>query len=92
MRLVSWNIDGLDGELVEIRHTNLVPIISQFDVIFLQEVVGQSLDIIKSQMVDYHHFVGRSIDDYFVTISLHKDKFTHPSATYSPFEGSVMGE
>ena len=60
MRLISWNIDGLDDELVIERHLELITVISQFDVIFMQEVIPQSWQAIKANMTNYLHFEGIS--------------------------------
>ena len=62
MQIISWNVDGLDKELLPPRHLNLISTISQFDVIFLQEVVGETWDIVKTQLVDYEHLIGKTID------------------------------
>ena len=82
MRLISWNIDGLeqgspdldgpsptrlsddpllDEDRVLERHLALIPVISQFDVIFMQEVIPESWQTIKANMPNYLHFEGVSI-------------------------------
>jgi len=60
MRLISWNIDGLDEDRVLERHLALIPVISQFDVIFMQEVIPESWQAIKANMQNYLHFEGIS--------------------------------
>merc|ERR1711892_13777 len=45
-------------------------------------------------MPDHEHFIGKTIDEYFVTVSLGKDKFTVDEFEYIPFERfncSAMG-
>lgn len=94
MRLISWNVDGLDQELLPMRHLNMVTTIAPFDVIFMQEVVGETWDIVKTQMPDHEHFIGKTIDEYFVTVSLDRAKFTADKVEYISFEKfncSAMG-
>ena len=94
MRIISWNVDGLDKELLSARHLNMVSTIAPFNVIFMQEVVGETWKILKTQMPDHEHFIGKTIDEYFVTVSLDKDKFTVDEFEYIPFERfncSAMG-
>ena len=43
------------------RHLALIPVISQFDVIFMQEVIPESWQTIKANMPNYLHFEGVSI-------------------------------
>ena len=56
MRLISWNIDGLDDQYVLERHLSLIPVISEYDVIFMQEVIPESWQAIKANMPNYLHF------------------------------------
>merc|ERR1711935_369941 len=37
-------------------------------------------------MPDHEHLIGKTIDEYFVTVSLDKDKFTVDEFEYIPFE------
>ena len=90
MQIISWNVDGLDKELLPPRHLNLVSTISKFDVVFMQEVVGETWDIVKTQLVDYEHYIGKTIDEYFVSISVDKTKLDVEKAEYNPFDCSFM--
>ena len=49
MRFITWNIDGLDKEGLFERTLELIPILSGYDVIFLQEVTDEIEEIIKSK-------------------------------------------
>ena len=51
----------LDEDRVLERHLALIPVISQFDVIFMQEVIPESWQTIKANMPNYLHFEGVSI-------------------------------
>ena len=50
----------LDDDRVLERHLALIPVISQFDVIFMQEVIPESWQTIKANMQNYLHFEGIS--------------------------------
>ena len=49
-----------DDELVDERHDALIPVIAQYDAIFMQEVILESWLTIKAGMPNYLHFEGIS--------------------------------
>ena len=67
LKLLSWNIDGLDAEdLQERTEAVLATILSrQPDVILLQEVVEYSLNIFQTKCVGYNVFPGQHTFRYF---------------------------
>jgi exonuclease III len=46
MKLLSWNIDGLDAETAFIRTIEAIPIFNYYDIVFLQEVTMISKEMI----------------------------------------------
>ena len=70
----------------------MLHIISEFDVVFLQEMVGETWDRMCAELPDFAHIQDASISKYFVTISLDKAKFSDRKGNYYPFEGSRMGK
>ena len=53
-------IHEIDDDRVLERHLALIPVISQYDVIFMQEVIPESWQTIKANMQNYLHFEGIS--------------------------------
>ena len=87
-------IRDIDDDRVLERHLALIPVISQYDVIFMQEVVPETWDTIKEEMPNYLHFEGFEsvFDQYFVTISIKKEFCAKIEQNqYIPFSGSMMG-
>ena len=92
MKLLTWNLDGLDSELLFERTVDAIPKLDAFDVVFLQEVVTSSKELIMANMPDYEHYVGASIPDYFVMILVKKSLGAQGlTANYAPFANSQMG-
>lgn len=92
MRVLSWNIDGLDtssllmrakGVCVEIERENP-------DVIFLQEVVSDSIAIIESKLINYK-FVQAGGDGYFVAMLLKNSTVTYEDHCIESYGQSRMG-
>ena len=90
MKILSWNLDGLDTEFLFERTMEAIPIINAFDVIFLQEVVLESKEMIVANLPDFHHFTGASIPDYFVMVLVRKSIAKETKQTYVPFPNSQM--
>ena len=90
MKIISWNLDGLDGEGLFERTIEVIPILNNYDVIFLQEVVRDIKDILEPNLGNFHQFVGGLTDSYFVMVLLKKSKFQTTEASYAPFLNSQM--
>ena len=45
---------------MEQRHLSLIGSISVFDIIFTQEMIDQSWEMIQSNLPNYHHFTGKT--------------------------------
>jgi len=90
MKILTWNLDGLDTEFLFERTMGAIPVINDFDVIFLQEVVLESKEMIVANLPDFHHFTGASIPDYFVMILVRKSIAKEVKQTYMPFSNSQM--
>ena len=58
--LICPPIPEIDDDRVLERHLALIPVISQYDVIFMQEVIPESWQTIKANMQNYLHFEGIS--------------------------------
>ena len=65
MKLITWNVDGLDNDKIFERHLALMRIISNFDVIFTQEMVDDSWELIRSNLTNYHHYTGKTAGKCF---------------------------
>ena len=59
-RFICPPIPEIDDDSVLERHLALIPVISQYDVIFMQEVIPESWQTIKANMQNYLHFEGIS--------------------------------
>ncbi|KXJ07441.1 tyrosyl-DNA phosphodiesterase 2 [Exaiptasia diaphana] len=55
LKLLSWNIDGLDGNQIRERTRYVISLIKerQPDVVFLQEVIDGTFQIFESQLQEY---------------------------------------
>ena len=95
-RLLSWNIDGLDGRDLEERTTAVCQtiLLKQPDVVFLQEVIAPSLSILQQKLKSQYHFFAPTDapEHYFVVILVKQDPLLVPGPlTITPFSGSRMG-
>lgn len=100
IRVMTWNIDGLDHNSIDLRTKAVCQIIDREKphVVFLQEVVAETLEIIRQKCVHYRCVVGRfTADDdvldgeYFVVILLRNDAVKYSSHEVLPFHSSKMG-
>ena len=83
-------MDGLDGEGLFERTVEVIPILNNFDVVFLQEVVTDIKDLLEANLTNFHQFVGGLTDSYFVMMLVKKSKFQATEASYAPFLNSQM--
>lgn len=96
LRLLSWNIDGLDERDLEERTTAVCQtiLLKQPDFVFLQEVVKPSLAILQLKMKSkYYYFVPtHPPGHYFVVILVKQDPRLVPGSLSSEtFPGTRMG-
>ncbi|ESP03592.1 hypothetical protein LOTGIDRAFT_205031 [Lottia gigantea] len=77
IRLLSWNIDGLDHQNLESRTKAVCQLIEKENphVVFLQEVVPATEQMIRTSCKNYKISSAHQLCDYYSMILLH-DKFT----------------
>ncbi|CAL1538597.1 unnamed protein product [Lymnaea stagnalis] len=97
IRVLSWNIDGLDPDNLLSRAEGVCSVLLQEDpeVIFIQEAVSRSLQIIKSRCVGYDVFLGAEKElivpgAYFTAMLVRKDCVKVESTKLTSFPTSVM--
>ncbi|KAK0039942.1 tyrosyl-DNA phosphodiesterase 2 isoform X2 [Biomphalaria pfeifferi] len=95
--LLSWNIDGLDPDNLVSRTEGACSMLlhENPEIIFLQEIVSTSLQIIKAHCVNYEIFLGLegdkpAPDSYFTAILLRKDCTSVERVTLAEFPESRM--
>lgn len=76
MKLITWNIDGLDKTSETINRTNrAIKIMKEYDIIFVQEVTANTNHLIWTQMKEYFFYPGiapNTWNGYHVAILLKK--------------------
>ncbi|XP_065344528.1 tyrosyl-DNA phosphodiesterase 2-like [Cloeon dipterum] len=93
---ISWNIDGLDKRNLGPRTANLTRILKEEspDVVFLQEVVPETIDELKSNLQDYKFLVQdyekNMSEAYFVATLLKKNTVKVLEHIDRPFNNTVM--
>lgn len=98
IRILSWNIDGLDQNNVITRTKGVCKTIlaENPDVVFLQEVISKSLDVLSEKCDRYEIIVGntrgkpRDVGDYFTAMMLRRDTTSLERSDVQPFTSSVM--
>ena len=97
LRLLSWNIDGLDERDLEERTTAVCQsvLLKQPHVVYLQEVIAPTLSILQQKLPNYHVFAPSvPPEPYFVAILVKRDPsgaLVAGSLTSQSFPGSYMG-
>lgn len=95
MRLLSWNIDGLDEWNLEERTAAVCQtVLKQPDIVYLQEVIHPTLAILQQKLKNkYHCLVPTSPPaPYFVAILVKQQPHSVPgSLTSETFPGTCMG-
>ena len=61
MKLITWNVDGLDNDKIFERHVASIKTFSTFDVIFTQEMIEDSWELLRSNLSNYHHYIGKTV-------------------------------
>ncbi|XP_049857278.1 tyrosyl-DNA phosphodiesterase 2-like isoform X1 [Schistocerca gregaria] len=90
-KLFSWNIDGLSEHNLKIR-TKAVCKTIQFekpDIIFLQEVIPETLNYIKDKLPEYVCIAGNT-EGYFVATFLRRFTVYYDSHRVVEFPSSLM--
>lgn len=98
IRLMSWNIDGLDQNNIQTRAKAVCREIANLkpDVVFLQEVVVKNLDVIKEKCGnDYAIILGTEKGNapsmqYFIVMLLRRNTVEYVGHSVTPFSGSIM--
>ncbi|XP_059172986.1 tyrosyl-DNA phosphodiesterase 2-like [Physella acuta] len=97
IRILSWNIDGLDRANLQSRTEGVcsVLLLENPEVIFLQEVVDDSLKILKAKCVNFHFFLGaedkmRVPGAYYTAMLLREDVVQVDCAQIAEFPKSLM--
>ncbi|XP_029650669.1 tyrosyl-DNA phosphodiesterase 2 [Octopus sinensis] len=91
IRILSWNIDGLDTNNLKRRTKAVCQVIANENphVIFLQEVVPESLVVLKKYCPDYRVSVSNDVGYFTVTLLKDSEVRTETEEVF-PFFSSVM--
>ncbi|XP_064651882.1 tyrosyl-DNA phosphodiesterase 2-like [Lineus longissimus] len=91
IRLLSWNIDGLDTNNIFTRTKAVCDLIKKEnpDVVFLQEVVPNTYRVIKESLADYLMIPGND-EGYFTAILLRRTTVECESHEVLQFYTSMM--
>lgn len=92
LTLISWNIDGLDKHNLRQRTKAVCKIIKEegADIVFLQEVIPETLAYIQEKLSDYHCIPG-SQEAYFVCTLLRRGRVYFDKSKIIPFSNTTMG-
>lgn len=96
LRLLSWNIDGLDGRNLEERITAVYQtiLLKQPDVVYLQEVIQPTLAILQKKLKSKYHCLAPASPPahYFVAILVKQQPHSVPGSLSSEtYPGTRMG-
>lgn len=88
---ISWNIDGLDDKNIVQRTLEVVKTIQKrkVDIVFLQEIVPQTYDILKSKLSS-EYLLTEKKTTYFTVVLLKRSTLNLESVAIKPFENSSM--
>uniref|UniRef100_T1IYM3 Tyrosyl-DNA phosphodiesterase 2 n=1 Tax=Strigamia maritima TaxID=126957 RepID=T1IYM3_STRMM len=91
LKLVSWNLDGLDEKSLPKRTKFVCQIINCElpDVVFFQEVIPETLSLIEKYLPAYDIFQGNDVN-YFVVILTKRSTIKCSDHRVIPFATSVM--
>jgi len=91
LTVVSWNIDGLDIKNIKKRTKAVCKILEdeKADIVFLQEVIPETLEYIKSKLSGYECIPGTQ-GDYFVVTLLRWGRVYKDASRIIPFPGTRM--
>ncbi|XP_022314579.2 tyrosyl-DNA phosphodiesterase 2-like isoform X2 [Crassostrea virginica] len=91
VRVLSWNIDGLDKPSVQKRTKEICKIIKKENpqAVLLQEVTLETLPILQQHCTGYQVIPGGTID-YFTAIMLKESHVQFKGKEIWPFDNTVM--
>lgn len=92
--MLTWNIDGLDRKNCHERTVAVCEKVQEIqpDVLFIQEVIPYSWNILTTHLVEYEHFCRDNTFYYYQIISIHKDSLKMVGdKKITNFPGSKMG-
>lgn len=91
LKLVSWNIDGLNDKEIQARTLSICNALNGLepDVVFLQEVVPSIVGVVKKHLSRYRYIPG---DDkgYFAVTLINKNSVKYISHSVVPFTSTQM--
>jgi len=92
VRVLSWNIDGLDTSSLMMRAKGVCVEIEREDpdVVFLQEAVSDNINIIESKLISYK-CIRAGGDGYFVAMLLKNSTVTYEDHCIESYGQSRMG-
>lgn len=92
LRVLSWNIDGLDTNNIKNRTKGVCYIINREKphIVFLQEVVPVSLEVLEKHCTSYQIIPGNE-SGYFTAVLLRVGDVVFKDSVVIPFLGSLMG-
>lgn len=96
LRLLSWNIDGLDEQNLEERTSAVCQtiLLKQPDVVYLQEVIQPTLAILQQKLKNKYHCLAPTSPPahYFVAILVKQQPHSIPSSlSTKTYPGTRMG-
>ena len=94
LKLLTWNIDGLDDRNVDERTLAVCEKVRELqpDVLFIQEVIPQSWNTLTNCLTEYQHFRKDNLAYYYHIISIHKDTLKMVgNGMFLNFPNSEMG-
>ncbi|KAF6734909.1 Tyrosyl-DNA phosphodiesterase 2 [Oryzias melastigma] len=93
LSLLTWNIDGLDGEEQPERARGLCSYIQEYspDVVLLQEMIQPYVRFIHKRLATDYTFIEGGEGSYFTAMLLKKTRLTLLDSKIFPFRNSRMG-
>ncbi|XP_003748534.1 tyrosyl-DNA phosphodiesterase 2 [Galendromus occidentalis] len=93
LKIVSWNIDGLDQKNRDLRTKNVCATVKKAaaDIVMLQEVVPETLRLIDETLSKEYHLVHSGVAEYFTAMLFHRKRVSFVQDKVFEFSNSVMG-
>ncbi|CAG2247809.1 TDP2 [Mytilus edulis] len=92
IKLLSWNIEGLSSVNIKERTSAVISFINSErpDVIFLQEVIVDTLEMLSRKCLDYT-FIESAVESYFTVIMVKHKVVQVTDSKIIPFTSSTQG-
>ncbi|VDH95245.1 tyrosyl-DNA phosphodiesterase 2 [Mytilus galloprovincialis] len=92
IKLLSWNIEGLSSVNIKERTGAVIAFINSErpDVIFLQEVIVDTLEMLSRKCLDYT-FIESAVESYFTVIMVKHKVVQVTDSKIIPFTSSTQG-